>query len=252
LAPSADTVRVSPPAFTPVTWNRAWPALSVVMIGADTVLPAAEATEIGLAAITLPAESRRPTVYSLAAPATRLVGPFSVSWVPITATVTDCASDPLVAFTRMTRLDGSAIDSVALATPLTSVRALTICSRAPVSVVENSTCWLAIVRLAESLTMALMVALVRPSDPIEGTLVVSCIEAGSVALVPPLPPFWAPAPPPPQPATKAAVSSPAPRAIHRITRLEILSSFMNLVRILGVAVAGDRGLPQLSGSSRCR
>jgi len=97
--PSADTVSRSAPALMPVSRNRAWPALSVVTEVALTVLPADDAIVTGRPTTTVPDESRNPTVNSVGEFDTRLVGPLSVSVVPVTAMVTDCDSEPLVAVT---------------------------------------------------------------------------------------------------------------------------------------------------------
>ena len=215
----------------PVTVNRAWPAASVVTEAADSALLAADLIATTAPAMAVPAELRRLTVNSLAAWATSVAGPLSESWVPVTATGTLFTRDPVVAVTVMVRLAASEIDSVAVAVPLASVRALTTCSTEPVSVVANFTSWLAIDRFEASLTIAVMEAVVRPSEPMEGTLVVTCTAAGSEPdeLLPENPKGCAPAPeppPPPQAASETISSSASIAAISRDIRLDSIGGVM--------------------------
>jgi len=101
---------------------------------------------------------------------TRLVGPFRLTVVPTTVTSTESLRPPVAADTEIERLVGSEIVSRALAVPLLSVRALVTCSWVPGSLVAKSTCWFSSARFEPSLTNAVIVTAVRPSDPIVGAL----------------------------------------------------------------------------------
>ncbi len=217
LAPSAEIVSVSAPTFVPVSSTLACPATSVVTLVELSVLPAEDETATARAPSGWPDESRSASVYSVGEFAIALPGPFSASVVPVTVTLTDRVAPPLVPVTVIVRLRCSETDRVAVAAPVASVRAETTNSCAPESVVAKSTCWLASARFDESLANAVIVAVVLPSDPRVGVLVV--ISSTAVEVAPPVAPC-PPAPPPPHPASVA--TSTAATAAKIPLRLDVV------------------------------
>ena len=237
VAPSADAVMVSGPDTVPVTMNFARPAASVVTVLALSALPADDVTWTCLPPITSPAASRSATLNSVGELAISVAGPSSETVVPTTPIEIALEIEPERALTLTSRLVGSTTVSVAVTDPVASVTVPPCSSTTPESAVEKETTWFAIARLPLSLTNAVTVATALPSEPTDGTLVVSASDEASV-VAPDVPPC-APAPlPPPQPATSSAVAKAAPAAINHFQTRHRHFPFSLVRFVAGRAVPG--------------